>query len=625
MQDFERSDELKPNNPVLYNEKGLYFDQRKQWSRALFYFGRAVELSPTNELFCENQGWAHYNLGNYKKAIESYDQCVALNDGRASVYMKRSSVFGRLNQNTKRLSDITRAIDLDPDNELYIRNRGDLLYKMGRFEEALADYDEVIEIAHNTCPYSEKAQCYEKMIRPREAIECHNKAVESDPTNLDILQKRAFCLFGYKQYSEAAMDFGKILKLSPEILGVKQMYNLSKRGTSLSFEKILESLAQTNQTESVPTAPPRVVVVNTRREFLDRAKKANKSISLCANVNLSGGTLDAALEKPVTQKTNVTQKTVFTQKTSVAQQSNVVQNTSIAQKVNVTQDPVTRLKEQVSKCGHCQKVIFSNQDLVQLQCTQKCKMDCHVKCWNSYKRDSKSTISCFTPDCGGVFSKCDLFNCTTQKTCCILEVERQDSKKTEPKEEEPKRVTKRVPKQGVTKSSPTAPMSVTPIPTSNNSITLVRYSEKDLLQQFRDAQVEKQVTQKTGKIIKIANSVTTIRLIDSFVQCPSSFAPDARVEQVVSCTLSNGEVTHLNTRLLEYKFDASLENKDDPVTIFVESRTCKTYLESRKLLCIEHLNEFVASKQMQGSLFLGNERITKKNAKWIPNNSIITF
>jgi tetratricopeptide (TPR) repeat protein len=74
------------------------------------------------------------------------DEVVALNPTRPQAYMERAR--GLLDQQnwTKGLNDITKAIELDPNNAAAYAWRGGVYHRMGRYGRAISDYERSLQI-----------------------------------------------------------------------------------------------------------------------------------------------------------------------------------------------------------------------------------------------------------------------------------------------------------------------------------------------------------------------------------------------------------------------------------------------------------------------------------------------
>ena len=96
-----------------------------------------------------NGKWPYYlgnvyeGIENYTKAIDSYKACVKI-DPNDVPYSRIAACYRELGYYELALDNINRAAELDPDDADYVSTKADLLYDMGKGQEAIAAYDEFI-------------------------------------------------------------------------------------------------------------------------------------------------------------------------------------------------------------------------------------------------------------------------------------------------------------------------------------------------------------------------------------------------------------------------------------------------------------------------------------------------
>lgn len=95
--------------------------------------------------------------------------------------------------------------------------RGDLLRKLGRFEEAIADYDQAIAISpENAVFYNNRGNIWAEHGRVDLAFSDLGRALELDPENSVFLNNRGRLLQRDGKHIEAIADFDRAIILSPD-------------------------------------------------------------------------------------------------------------------------------------------------------------------------------------------------------------------------------------------------------------------------------------------------------------------------------------------------------------------------------------------------------------------------
>jgi tetratricopeptide (TPR) repeat protein len=98
-------------------------------------------------------------------------------------------VMGRYDQ---ALADFNRAIEVDPEDAWAIGSRGQTYRLMGRYDEALADLNRAIELdPDQDWVIAERGETYRLVERYDEALADLDRAIELYPGDDDYIMKRA--------------------------------------------------------------------------------------------------------------------------------------------------------------------------------------------------------------------------------------------------------------------------------------------------------------------------------------------------------------------------------------------------------------------------------------------------
>lgn len=153
----------------------------------------------------------------------------------------------------KAAREFTRAIRLDPDYAYPHRRRAFVHYLQGQHDDAQSDYAAAIELAPLD-PYAfiSRSSYFRQTGRWDLARTDIEKALNLDLNNLDTYYERGLLSLDVKDYEQAELDFGRILKLDPADNDAR--YNLANalRNQSRSDEA-LSSITQ--YVEAVPDDP----------------------------------------------------------------------------------------------------------------------------------------------------------------------------------------------------------------------------------------------------------------------------------------------------------------------------------------------------------------------------------
>ncbi|XP_054836510.1 small glutamine-rich tetratricopeptide repeat-containing protein alpha isoform X2 [Eublepharis macularius] len=94
----------------------------ENFESAISYYGKAIELNPSNAVYYCNRAAAYSKLGNYAGAVRDCERAINIDPKYSKAYGRMGLALSSLNK----LSDATiyyrKALELDPDNETYKSN-----------------------------------------------------------------------------------------------------------------------------------------------------------------------------------------------------------------------------------------------------------------------------------------------------------------------------------------------------------------------------------------------------------------------------------------------------------------------------------------------------------------------
>jgi tetratricopeptide (TPR) repeat protein len=236
-----------PNDP----QSGLRAMQLRQF--ALNDLQRAVQLD-------ENLADAQLLIGKLQLAVDAnaarrafnkvVDDAEATPEQKAEAFALRSAVQRDPEQQT---SDITRAVELQPDKPDYLRLRaqhlagkeklddaladvdraiameadhaashelrGMILLQMERYDDALASFDKASELAPDDARLDQhRGELYLKKGDPEKALEQLSKALEKQPDSISALLIRASLHYEMKNPDKALADIDEAIRIRPNFV-----------------------------------------------------------------------------------------------------------------------------------------------------------------------------------------------------------------------------------------------------------------------------------------------------------------------------------------------------------------------------------------------------------------------
>ena len=137
-------------------------------------FDRAVQLAPNSDLAWYNRGLVHRDLGDCRAALVDFDRALALQPQFFNALYQRGNCRQALGNYAEAIDDYTRAVGFPgriPARFLAHLGRADALRRLGRLDEAYADYTRVAELRDDTRALRSRAWVQYYRGRWREAQE----------------------------------------------------------------------------------------------------------------------------------------------------------------------------------------------------------------------------------------------------------------------------------------------------------------------------------------------------------------------------------------------------------------------------------------------------------------------
>ena len=106
--------ELNPRYADAYFSRGLAYTELGQYKRAIEDYNDAIRLNPGDALAHDSRGFAYAGLGQYERAIEDYNGAIRINPRYARAHARRGLAWLYLRRDAEAESDFKKAFELDP-------------------------------------------------------------------------------------------------------------------------------------------------------------------------------------------------------------------------------------------------------------------------------------------------------------------------------------------------------------------------------------------------------------------------------------------------------------------------------------------------------------------------------
>jgi tetratricopeptide (TPR) repeat protein len=225
-----KAQSLQPDSGAVLYGLGRVALAKKDYSRAVESLERALKVAPQATRIYYPLAMAYRGLGNRTQAdihlrkrgdvdVPVPDPLLAEVTGlmqNAAAYEARGSQALEAKQWAEAVSQLSKAVELAPDNAFTRLNLGTALYMRGDSDAALAQYREAVRLSPSFAQASfTMGVLLESRGQDREAIAAFSSAVMNDPANLDAQFSLANALRRTGQVKESLPHYAEILRVNP--------------------------------------------------------------------------------------------------------------------------------------------------------------------------------------------------------------------------------------------------------------------------------------------------------------------------------------------------------------------------------------------------------------------------
>ena len=196
---FDKAIEIKPDYADAWINRGVALDKLDKDTEAVYSFDRAIAIEPDNVKAQKNreialqhtaeksfdEGIGFFKLERYSEALASIDKAITVNSNDPEVWIVRGLVLGKLEQYSEAFVSFERAIAINPDFPYAWFYRGLFLSVLERFDEAVDSFEKAIFIDPDFAEaWNNRGFALSNLKRHTEALASHDKAMNLEPDNV---------------------------------------------------------------------------------------------------------------------------------------------------------------------------------------------------------------------------------------------------------------------------------------------------------------------------------------------------------------------------------------------------------------------------------------------------------
>ncbi|HEY6456267.1 MAG TPA: tetratricopeptide repeat protein [Steroidobacteraceae bacterium] len=246
--DFTHAIALDPHDQIAYSNRAAEYLTSSRFELAVADLTEVIRADPANGMAFYNRATAYERSGERNKALEDYRNAARLLPSFAAA----NAALGRLLKASNpdaALSELSAAIQQDPKSPA-LRSRAILYLSLGRFEQALRDFNQVIAsnssdsiafldrgvtndkignmdgaisdygrsiaLVPSVIAYVDRGGAYSRLQQPERALADFDAALKIDSNNLDALLGRANAHYARKELDASLNDYTRVIGADPK-------------------------------------------------------------------------------------------------------------------------------------------------------------------------------------------------------------------------------------------------------------------------------------------------------------------------------------------------------------------------------------------------------------------------
>ncbi len=146
---FDRAVKQFPNNPLVYNNRGMFFQQTSQPEKAVADLTRSIELDPNYFFAYTNRGVTLMLLDNPEAAENDFAASLRINPQQPMVYGLRGTARVAAGKFDDAIADHRKALEMVPNHPSAITDLGFAQFFAGRYQEAVRSFEKALEVNPN--------------------------------------------------------------------------------------------------------------------------------------------------------------------------------------------------------------------------------------------------------------------------------------------------------------------------------------------------------------------------------------------------------------------------------------------------------------------------------------------
>jgi tetratricopeptide (TPR) repeat protein len=178
---FEKAVEVDPNYAEAWYQAGFSYGMLGRHQDALKASKQAARLRPDWAETYVNIGASSFALGQFKEAAEAYRQATRLDEDNADAHYALGLSFNKLSRTDEEILAYKRTVALKPDHANAFEQLGLAYFKQKRFAESISAFEQLKTYKPDAKTYNYLGESYLELDKAQESVDAFNNAVGYNP------------------------------------------------------------------------------------------------------------------------------------------------------------------------------------------------------------------------------------------------------------------------------------------------------------------------------------------------------------------------------------------------------------------------------------------------------------
>ncbi len=150
-----------------------------------------------------------------ESAMQALDEIISIDPEEKLAYLNRGHIFAEMEEQTRAITDYTKAIEIDPTCVEAYSGRGQVYSNLKQYREAVDDFSKAITIAPDyQSAYRRRGDSYFKLGLLEKTFDDYKMALELNPNDGLVYYSRATAHYSADQFQCAVDDYTSAIALN---------------------------------------------------------------------------------------------------------------------------------------------------------------------------------------------------------------------------------------------------------------------------------------------------------------------------------------------------------------------------------------------------------------------------